>query len=260
MTSPALQDTPSSLRRALALLDAFSAEHRELSIRELSSRAGVSRSTTHRLASELVEWGALERTNGGLRLGVKLFELGTLAPSSTTIREAATPYLHTLHEVTHLTANLAVREGSQIVYLEKISSRQLRVPHTRLGGRGTLHATALGKAILAFSEGVDLAPLAATMTRVTDRTITTPAGLTRELARVRAARVAFDVEESQPGLFCVAAPVLDRRGQAIAAISVTGATALSQAERFAPTVIATASALSRGLDPASTSRGLRASA
>lgn len=249
MRSPTQQDTSSSLQRALALLDAFSAEHRELTVRKLAARAGVSRSTTHRLAQELVEWGALERTRSGLRLGVKLFELGTLAPTSTTVREAATPYLHTLHEVTHLTANLAVREGLQIIYLEKISSRQLRVPHTRLGGRGTLHATALGKAILAFDDAIDLGALSKSMISLTDRTIVTIQAFTRELAAVRASRVAFDVEESQPGLFCVAAPVLDRRGRAIAAISVTGATALSQAERFAPTVMATASALSRSLDP-----------
>ncbi len=247
MSSPVHQDTPSSLRRALSLLDAFTAEHRELSIRELSARAGVSRSTTHRLASELVDWGALERTPTGLRLGVKLFELGTLAPSHTTLREAATPYLHTLHEVTHLTANLAVRDRDQILYLEKITTRDLTVPHTRLGGRGTLHATALGKAILAFSDDVDLDRLAPILTAVTSRTITTVPALRTELGRVRAERVAFDVEESQRGLFCVAAPVVDRRGHAIAAVSVTGAAALSQAQRFAPTVMATAAALSRTL-------------
>jgi IclR family acetate operon transcriptional repressor len=249
MSSPVQQDAPSSLRRALSLLDAFSADHRVLSIRELSTRSGVARSTTHRLAQELVAWGALERTPSGLRLGVKLFELGTLAPSHTTLREAATPFLHTLHEVTRLTANLAVREGDEIVYLEKIASRDVRVPHTRLGGRGTLHATALGKAMLAFGEdAADLGALAPSMIALTPHTHTDTATLARELARVRAERVAYDVEESREGLFCVAAPILNRRGGALGAISVTGATALAQAQRFAPTVIATAFALSRTLN------------
>jgi len=236
------------LRRAFDLLDAFDVEHPELSVRELALRSGVARSTTHRLAAELVEWGALERTDDGLRLGGKLFELGTLVPGHTTIREAATPFLHTLHEVTHLTANLAVRERNQIVYLEKISSRSLRVPHTRMGGRGTLHATALGKAILAYSDA-DPDALTPTLTPVTPRTITTVRALRIELARVRAARVAYDEEESQTGLFCVAAPVLDRSGSAIAAISVTGATALAQAQRFAPTVMAIAASLGAALRP-----------
>jgi len=250
MTSPSQQDVTSSVERALALLDAFSSEHREMSIRELAARSGVPRSTTHRLAQILVDWGALERSRRGLRLGVKLFELGTLAPSHTTLRDAAAPYLHTLHEVTKLTANFAVREGNEIVYLEKINTRDLRVPHTRLGGRGTLHATALGKALLAFNEQDEagLAALAPTLTPITSHTLTDVLSLRKALARARGEGVAYDVEESQVGLFCVAAPVLDRHGHAIAAVSVTGATALSQAQKFAPTVIATAFAISRRLN------------
>ena len=248
MPRPVLQDTSSSLRRALALLDAFSGERRELSVRQLAARSGVTRSTAHRLAKELVEWGGLERTPRGLRLGVKLFELGAMAPSPTSLREASVPYLHTLHEVTQLTANLAVREGDEIVYLEKISTRQLRVPHTRLGGRGTLHATALGKAILAFSQEVDLDALAPRMVRLTPHTIVDPAALSRELLSVRSRRVAYDVEESKEGLFCVAAPITSGPGPVVGAVSVTGATALAHAERFAPTVIATAAAISRALD------------
>ncbi|MFC6357087.1 IclR family transcriptional regulator [Luethyella okanaganae] len=249
MSSPALQDSPTSLRRALSLLDAFDRAHPVMTVRELAARSGVSRSSTHRLAQDLIDWGALERTPQGLRLGVKLFELGTLAPSQTTLRDAAGPYLHTLHEVTKLTANLAVREGNEIIYLEKIGTRTLRVPHTRLGGRMTLHATALGKAILAFTrqDDVSLNALTPTLVPMTPHTLTTVDALRKELARARLEKVAYDVEESQLGLFCVAAPVLDRHGSALAAISVTGATALSQAQRFAPTVMATAFAISRGI-------------
>ncbi|GAA1466291.1 IclR family transcriptional regulator [Microbacterium thalassium] len=250
MSGPDQQDATSSLRRALALLDAFSADHPEMSIRELSARSGVSRSTAHRLSVELVEWGALERSPRGLRLGTKLFELGTLAPTHATLRDVSGPYLHTLHEVTQLTANLAVRDGDEIVYLEKINTRGLTVPHTRLGGRGTLHATALGKAILAFAGtgDDDVDALEPTMRALTSKTLTDVESLRRELRQARGEKVAYDVEESQLGLFCVAAPVLDRQGRAIAAVSVTGATALSQAQRFAPTVIATAFAISRQLN------------
>lgn len=245
MTSPVLQDTSSSLRRALSLLDAFTPQHRELSIRQLSARSGVSRSTTHRLAQELLEWGALERGSDGLRLGAKLFELGMLTPNAATLREVAAVHLHALHEVTRLTANLAIRDGDEIVYLEKLSSRGLSVPHTRTGGRGTLHATALGKAMLAFGEPMADASLEPLLIPVTSKTITSVPMLRRELARVREARVAFDVEESQLGLFCVAAPVLDVRGRAIAAISVTGATALSEARGFASAVLQAAVAVGR---------------
>lgn len=236
------------LVRAFRLLDAFGPEAPELTVRELAARSGVPRSTTHRLVGELLDWGALERGTRGVRLGVKLFELGAMVPTPHRLVASASPYLHTLREATGLTANLAIREGDHVVYLEKIGARDLRVPHSRLGGRGELHATALGKAILAFSMPGSVDEfLARPHPALTGATITDPDALRTELARVRRAGAAFDLAESFDGLFCVAAPVRDRRGRAIAALSVTGATARAQAERYAPAVIATARALEREL-------------
>jgi IclR family acetate operon transcriptional repressor len=248
MSAPVERDSQSSLSRGLSLLDAFSVETPELSIRELARRAGVPRSTTHRLAEELLAWGALERGAGGVRLGVKLFELGSRSPTQATLREATSPSLHALSEVCRLTANLAVREGDRIVYLEKISSPTLKVPHSRFGGRGYLHATALGKAILAHSSSdvVDEI-LSRELPRIAPRTIVDPAELRAEFARVRRAGHAFDVEESLSGLFCVAAAILDRNDRSIGAISVTGATALAQAEKYAPAVQAAARSISKRL-------------
>lgn len=250
MERPGEQDTPSAVRKALGMLDAFTPDTPELSIRELARRAGVARSTAHRLVGELLDWGALERTTGGVRLGVKLFELGSLAPTPVTLRDAALPYAHHLHEVTQLTVNVAIRSGGEIVYLEKITSRSLRVPHSRQGGRGALHATGLGKAILAFGDAGDLDDLLARpLAAITPKTIVDPVALRAELGRVRERRIAYDVEESRLGLFCVAAPILDVRGRALGAISVTGATALDQAERFAPAVATTALAVAGALRP-----------
>lgn len=250
MSRPIQQDNrsdagaTSALRKALDLLDAFGEGDTELSIRELSRRSGVARSTAHRLAADLVEWGALERSPRGLRLGVKLFELGAMAPASVSLRDLALPFAHHLHEVTRLTVNLAVRQGDEIVYLEKITTRSLRVPHSRLGGRGALHATGLGKAILAHTDVGDVDRLlAAPLVALTPKTIVDAEVLRRELERVRRDRVAYDVEESQLGLFCVAAPILDTAGRPVAAVSVTGATALDEAERFASAVQTTALAI-----------------
>ncbi|MBN9607651.1 MAG: IclR family transcriptional regulator [Actinomycetales bacterium] len=259
MPRPTEQDTPrrgappevdarSALGKALAILDAFSAAEPDLSIRDIAERSGVARSTTHRLVGELVAWGALERGPRGVRPGPRLFELGSMAPTPRVLREAASPYLHTLREASRLTVNLARREGDAVVYLEKIGARDLEVPHSRLGGRGLLHATGLGKAILAYSPPhVREEYLAGPLPAVTPATLTDPGALRAEFVRIRRDGVAFDVEESLSGLFCVAAPVRDASGQALAAVSVTGATALSQAERFGPVVAATARAIERHL-------------
>lgn len=255
MSRPTEQDTErgsdagrTAVDTVLAILETFDHAHRRLGIREIARRSGVPRSTAHRVVTRLLERGALERgEDGRVQVGVRLFEIGTLAPTHTTIRDAAAPYAHHLSEFTQLTVNVATREGTEVVYLEKIATR-VAVPHTRVGGRAHLHATGLGKAILAFCppafiDEVLAAPLAAT----TNRTITDPARLRAELALIRARRVAFDLEEFQPGIFCVASPILDASGAPVAAISVTDATRRTQAELHAGAVRTAALAIGRAL-------------
>ena len=240
--------TSSSLGRALALLGCFGPDRPELTVRDLAALCGLPRSTTHRLVGELVDWGALERGPRGLRIGLRLFELGAAAPAPARVREAASPALHALAEVTRLTANLAIREGDAIVYVDKIAAPPLTVPHSRLGGRGALHATALGKAILAFSSPWESAEaLDGALPALTDHTIVDRDVLRRELAQIRRTGVAYDLEESRSGLFCVAAAIRGRDGRALAALSVTGATAWDQAERFASTVLAAARTVERSI-------------
>ncbi|MFC4243174.1 IclR family transcriptional regulator [Gryllotalpicola reticulitermitis] len=255
MVRPDSQDTASSLTRGLSLLDLFTVREPELSIRELARRSGLPKSTAHRLVGDLLAWGALERTPRGVRLGVHLFELGSLVPAHRRLREIAIPYAHNLNEVTQLTSNIAVRDGSDIMYVEKITSRSLNVPHSRVGGRLPMHCTALGKAMLAYSEPefVDRL-LGGELRALSSRTITSPQVIRAELAKIRETKVAYDVEESQPGLFCVAAPVFGPFDEVVGAISVTGATSLTQAQRFAPVVRTTAMALSRVLQSHSTLR------
>jgi DNA-binding IclR family transcriptional regulator len=249
MGRPASQDSLSSLSRGLSLLDLFSVRDSDLSISELARRSGIPKSTTHRLVGDLIAWGALEHGKVGVRLGVRLFELGNLVPTQRTLRELAIPYAHNLNEVTQLTSNLAIRDGKDIIYIEKVVSRSLQIPHSRTGGRLPLHCTALGKAILAYSdpEFVD-GVLAGELTSLSPKTINDPKVLRKELAVIRETKVAFDVEESRLGLFCVAAPVFAQQNVLVGAISVTGATAITQARRFAPAVRTTAMALSRALE------------
>lgn len=248
MDETSTRDSESSLSRGLSLLELFGPDESEMSISEMARRTGMPKSTTHRLVGDLLRWGALERGRHGVRLGVRLFELGHLVPDHSRLREIAIPFAHSLNEITHLTSNLAVREGSEIIYLEKISSRDLTVPHSRVGGRLPMHCTALGKAILAHSSpGFVDSVLDGELAQVTPKTITDPAALRREIAGVRQSRVAYDFEESRLGLFCVAAPIFARTGRAVGAISVTGATSRAQARSFSGVVLASAQALSHAL-------------
>jgi IclR family acetate operon transcriptional repressor len=244
---PAPPTPTSTVLQAFRLLDLFDGKHGELSLNELACGLAKPKSTTHRLATDLVSAKALERTDHGYQLGMKLFEYGTLVPNQRRIRDASMPFLQDLRELTNLTANLATRDGSEIVYIEKLVSRTTVVPHTRSGGRLPVHCTALGKALLAFAPSDEIgAFLKLTLTRVTSHTIVESQLLRRELAEIRRSRLAFDNEESEIGLFCVAAPIVVR-DKIVASISVTGATAQEQTRTIAPTVAAVARALTRSL-------------
>ncbi len=140
----------SSLMRGLSLLDAFGAEDKELSLTQIAQRSGLPKSTTHRLVADLLSWGGLERTGSGLRLGLRLFELGRFVPVQRELAEVARPYLDDLYNITQKTVNLAVLSNTEVVYVEKIESPDSPTA-SRAGSRLPVHCTALGKAMLAFS-------------------------------------------------------------------------------------------------------------
>jgi IclR family transcriptional regulator, acetate operon repressor len=243
------------LSKAFALLTAFRPGDVELSLAELCRRTGLAKATAHRLLAELAEWDVVERTPGGLRLGMRLFELGQLAPRQRGLAEAAAPFLADLFEATRETVHLAILDvpsvagtAPEVVYLQKLESTSApRVP-SRVGGRMPAYCTGVGKALLAFSpRPVVEQVLAAGLVRRTPRTVVAPGLLDRELAEVRARGVAEEHEESTVGIACVAAPVLDTAGHAFAAISITGWANRLDTTRFAPAVRTAALSLSRRL-------------
>jgi DNA-binding IclR family transcriptional regulator len=153
---------------------------------------------------------------------MRLVELGSLAVHQDRLHKAAIPKLHELHAATGLVVHLAVLDGSDVVYMEKVGNRMTAALPSRVGGRQLAHCTALGKAMLAFAEdgGTDTLD-AELLPRQTKYSISTPAQLRNELLKVRSRGIAFDREESLPGFGCVAAPIGDP-GEAVAAISVCG--------------------------------------
>jgi DNA-binding IclR family transcriptional regulator len=209
--------------KVAAVLDAFTVEKPELSLNELAGRAGLPLSTTYRLASELVAWGGLERrTGGGYRVGPRLWEVGMVVPQATKLRDVVRPFMQDLHEATQHSVALVVLDGLAALRVEEITaSTNGSSMRSRRTVRLPLHATAAGRALLAFSPGELVASLAELgLRRYTERTVVVPAQLMRTLAHIRSAGVAIAEEELTPGSWSVASPVLDPRGVAAAALSI----------------------------------------
>ena len=208
------------LGRSASIMEAFNGGQRVLSLSDLNKRTQLPKSTLHRLVDQLCQVGWLERDHGGYRVGMRMFELGTLAFDGNRLHEAAFPHLQALAGKTGLAAQLAVLDRAEVVYLERIVVGPIRLP-TRRGGRKPAYCTALGKAIAAYDDDAVRTVVTAPMPRKTRQTITEPVALWTELKRVREDGVAFDRGEAYEELVCVAAPIRSS-GNAIGAVSVTG--------------------------------------
>ena len=210
MTSQADACTPSAVIDRISLvLDAFDGPGR-LSLAQVVRRTGLPRSSAHRMLERLVQLRWLRRQGRDYELGMRLVELGSLAVHQDRLHSAAQPFLHELHRATGLVVHLAVLDGADVVYLEKIAGGFGAAVPTRVGGRQPAHCTAVGKALLAFSDpgrlddfDVDL------LTRKTRYSISTRRQLTEELTAIRARGVAYERAESVAGFGCVAAPIGD---------------------------------------------------
>lgn len=212
----------SMLSRVCQMLACFRYGDNILTLAELTRRSGLPKPTVHRLARSMAEDRLLERTDGGFRLGLHLFELGGLVPHWRILREAALPFMCDLYLATHQTIHLGIMREFEVLYLEKIRGHRDIVSVSHVGGRLPVHCTGIGKAMLAFSptEVVDQA-LAGSLEALTPHTITDSELLRSELRDIAVEEVAYDREEAMAGLHCVAAPILDRRQKAVAAISVS---------------------------------------
>jgi DNA-binding IclR family transcriptional regulator len=234
--------------RTLRIVEAFGSDDVTLSLSELAARADLPKSTVHRIAQSLVGRGWLERAGEHYALGIRLFELGQRVQLQRfDLHEIAIPFMEDLYEATHEIVNLGMLDGSDVVYLAKIGGhRRVPIP-TRLGGRLPAHCTALGKAMLAFSsEEVRRELRSAALVARTPHSITDPAVLESELARIARDRTAVDREELIGGVVCVGAPVF-RDDAVVAAVSVTGPKARIDPLRIAPAVQTAARGISRRL-------------
>lgn len=207
--------------RLFAVLDSFDAHHREQRLSAIATRADVPVPTVHRLVRSLVGWGALTRTaDGAYAIGPRLWELGLLAPARTGLREVASPFLHDIYGATLATVHLAVRDGRSALYLERLAGHASVPVVSRVGSRLPLHATGVGKVLLAHAPDDVIAAVLGNLTRVTAYTVVQPGRLRTELARVRTEGFAQTTEEMSLGACSVAVAVRDGDDEVVAAVGV----------------------------------------
>jgi DNA-binding IclR family transcriptional regulator len=234
------------LDRAAAILGAFDAAHRELTLAALVARCGLPRSTTHRTADRMIRLGWLDKPTDRYRIGNRLFEIASLAPIRLELREAVSPFLHDLHHATKITVQLGVLDSTQVLVVEKVTGHRAMPMLSQVGGVIPAYCSALGRAILAYSEpSVIDAVLAGPLVARTPRTLTNPVAILRELTAVPERGWAVDREEGNIGVSCVAAPIFGPLGGVVAALSVTGPSQLVRADRIGPAVRMAAAAASR---------------
>jgi DNA-binding IclR family transcriptional regulator len=240
----------SMIERMTLVLDAFDGGSPWLTLQQLTERSGLPRSTAHRILDQLVRLRWLDHVGGGYRLGLRALELGGLAVAHNELREATAPLLHDLHVRTSATVHLGVLDHLDVVWLDRVSGGSTGGIAARTGGRTPAHATAAGKAILAWTDPRQVdAMFRDKLVGRTPRTLTTMELLTQELIAVRSrGGLAFEREEAAPGVVSVAAP-LRGSGRAVAAVSLSGDARRTDLNRLAPLVQATARQASSALFP-----------
>ena len=211
--------------RLVSLLDAL-AEHPEaVSLKDLSRRTGLHPSTAHRILNDLVVSRLVDRCEpGSYQLGIRLLELGNLVKARLNVRDAALAPMRELHRLTHQPVNLSIRQGDEIVYIERAVSERSGMQVVRaVGGRAPLHLTSVGKLFLAADDPRNVRAYG-TRTGLAGHTrnsITSADKLERELSLVRSRGYARDNEELELGVRCIAAGGRDDAGKLVAGLSIS---------------------------------------
>lgn len=236
------------LDRMTCILEAFDQDDRGLGISELAARAGLPKSTVSRLVATLVRQSYLERDGKLIHLGLRLFELGQLAEQPRELRIAALPVMADLRNKTGENVHLAIRDGHDMVCIAMVRGRAPSPSTVRTGGRLPVHATALGKAALAYALPSDIElVLASGLPACTEETLTDPAALRRQLARIRRGDAAVEVREFDGGVSAAAAVVFAPGGGPAGAVSVSGGADAFDPDQHAPAIRAAAKTIAHRL-------------
>lgn len=251
-SDPNLPATPTIqvIERMFALIDVLASREEAISLKEISEKTGLHPSTTHRILNDLATGRFVDRPEAGsYRLGMRLLELGNLVKGRLNVRDAALAPMRELHKLTQQPVNLSVRQGDEIVYVERAYSERSGMQVVRaIGGRAPLHLTSVGKLFLSADDPQRLRAYA-TRTGLSGHTrnsITQLPLLERELAKARQYGIARDNEELELGVRCMAAGIYDDQGRLVAGLSIS-APADRLDENWLPKLQATANEISAAL-------------
>ena len=245
-TTPTIQ----VIERLFSLMDVLASREEAISLKEISERTGLHPSTTHRILNDLTIGRYVDRPEAGsYRLGMRLLELGNLVKARLNVRDAAMTPMRELHKLIQQPVNLSMRQGDEIVYVERAFSERSGMQVVRaIGGRAPLHLTSVGKLFLSIDDPLKVRSYA-TRTGLSGHTrnsITQLPALDRELSKVRQYGIARDNEELELGVRCIAAGIYDDQGKLLAGLSIS-APADRMDEGWLPKLQATANEISLAL-------------
>ena len=224
------QDAPAKpnvqvLERMFVLLDVLASREEAVSLKEISEKTGLHPSTAHRILNDLAAGRFVDRPEAGsYRLGMRLLELGNLVKGRLNVREAAMAPMRQLHKQIQQPVNLSVRQGDEIVYVERAYSERSGMQVVRaIGGHAPLHLTSNGKLFLAADDAqrVRAYAMRTGLAGTTHNSLTQLPMLERELAKARETGVAYDNEELELGVRCMAAGIYDDQAQLVAGLSIS---------------------------------------
>ena len=226
-TNSTIPSTPTVqvIERMFTLMDVLASREEAISLKEISEKTGLHPSTAHRLLNDLATGRFIDRPQpGNYRLGMRLLELGNLVKNRLNVRDAALGPMRDLHKLIQQPVNLSMRQGDEIVYIERAYSERSGMQVVRaIGGRAPLHLTSVGKLFLAADEPMKVRAYAnrTGLFGQTKNSITQLQGLERELSRVRQYGTARDNEELELGVRCMAAGIYDDQGTLVAGLSIS---------------------------------------
>ncbi|WP_042350309.1 IclR family transcriptional regulator [Bacillus massiliigorillae] len=243
-----------SVSRALDIITILSLKKGGLGVTEIANQIDINKSSVYRILSTLVQYGYVEQDadTGRYKLGYKFLEISSKLLESIDLRTEAQPFLKELENETNEVIHLVVYDQGEVVYIEKLEGNELLRMHSRVGKRAPMHCTSVGKTILAnLPTNVVLSILETRgMPSHTKYSIVDKDELLQELAKVKECGFAYDLEENEYGITCIAAPIFDHAGQVIAAVSISGSTIRMKNERLAqlqPHIIAAGKQISTRL-------------